>query len=90
MTIRQESVNGGRVRLAIAAADSTSTLNQAEISVDTGEWRVIFPQDGITDSKTESFVYQTEPLLPGEHVIAFRIYDQVDNVGLGKLVVRIP
>jgi hypothetical protein len=30
-------------------------------------------------------------MLPaGEHVIAFRIYDQVDNVGIGKLVVRIP
>jgi hypothetical protein len=90
VTIRQDSINAGRVRLAINATDATSTLNQAEVSVDTGEWRVIFPQDGITDSKSESYIYQTDVLSPGEHVIAFRIYDQVDNVGLGKLVVRIP
>ena len=90
VTLRQESINGGRVRLAIDAVDATSTLNQAEISVDTGDWRVVFPQDGITDSKSESFRYETEMLPAGEHVIAFRIYDQVDNVGIGKLVVRIP
>jgi hypothetical protein len=90
VSMRQDSINAGRVRIAINATDATSTLNQAEISVDTGEWRVIFPQDGITDSKSESFIYQTDVLSPGEHVIAFRIYDQVDNVGLGKLVVRIP
>jgi hypothetical protein len=90
VAMKQESVSGGRVRIAIDAADATSTLNQAEIAVDTGDWRVIFPQDGIIDSKAESFVYQTDILPPGEHVIAFRIYDQVDNVGLGKLVVRIP
>jgi hypothetical protein len=88
--MKQESITGGRVRVAIEATDPTSTLNQAEISVDTGEWRSLFPQDGITDSKSELFAYQSEVLPSGEHVIAFRIYDQVDNVGLGKLVVRIP
>src|SRR5262249_27431717 len=34
VVVRQESVSGGRVRVAIDAADVTSTLNQAEISVD--------------------------------------------------------
>jgi len=29
-------------------------------------------------------------LTSGEHVIAFRVYDQNDNAGMGKLVVRIP
>jgi hypothetical protein len=90
VVLKQDSLTGGRVRVAIEAADSTSTLNQAEISVDAGEFRLVFPRDGIADSKNESFVWQTETLPQGEHVIAFRIYDQNDNVGLGKLVVRIP
>jgi len=80
----------GRVRIAIDAADPTSTLNQAEISIDTGDWRPIFPADGIIDSKSESFVFVSPDLAAGEHVIAFRIYDQNDNVGMGKLVVKIP
>jgi hypothetical protein len=90
VTLRQDGQDGRRIRVAIDAVDSTSTLNQAEISVDTEEWRAIFPKDGITDSKSESFTFLCDPLPPGEHVIAFRIYDQNDNVGMAKLVVRIP
>jgi hypothetical protein len=90
VALKLDGLNGGRVRVAIEAADLTSTLNQAEISVDAGEFRAAFPRDGIADSKNESFAWQSEVLPQGEHVIAFRIYDQNDNVGLGKLVVRIP
>jgi len=90
VTVKQENLNGGRVRVAIEAADSTSTLSQAEVSVDAGDFRTIFPKDGIVDSKSESFIWQSEVLPRGEHVIAYRVYDQNDNVGLSKLIVRIP
>jgi hypothetical protein len=89
-TMKLEGIDKGRVRIAIDAGDQTSTLNQAEVSVDTGEWQAVFPRDGIIDSKSESFTYLSGELAPGEHVIAFRIYDQNDNAGLAKLVVRIP
>jgi hypothetical protein len=90
VTAKQDGLNGGRVRVAIEAADATSTLTQAEVSVDAGEFRTIFPRDGITDSKRESFLWQSDMLSPGEHVITCRVYDQNDNVGLSKLVVRVP
>jgi hypothetical protein len=88
--IQQTAIAGGRVRVAIEASDATSTLNQSEVSVDTGPWQTLFPADGITDSRAEAYAYQTDVLTSGEHVIAFRTYDQNDNVGIGKLVVRIP
>jgi hypothetical protein len=90
VTMKNENIDKGRVRVAIDATDATSTLNQAEVSVDTGEWRPVFPKDGIIDSKSESFTYVSSQLTPGEHVIAFRVYDQNDNVGMQKLIVRIP
>jgi hypothetical protein len=90
VTVKQDGLNAGRVRIAIEAADATSTLNQAEISVDAGEFRTIFPRDGITDSRRESFIWQSDMLPPGEHVITCRVFDQNDNVGLSKLVVRVP
>src|SRR6185369_3529678 len=90
VTVKQDGLNGGRVRVAIEAADATSTLNQAEISVDAGDFRAIFPKDGIVDSKTESFTWQSDVLPRGEHIITCRVYDQNENVGLAKLVVRIP
>jgi hypothetical protein len=88
--MKLESIEKGRVRIAIDAVDQTSTLNDAEVAIDTGDWRPVFPKDGIIDSKSESFSYISGDLPSGEHVIAFRIYDQNDNAGMGKLVVRIP
>jgi sugar lactone lactonase YvrE len=90
VTMTQQAIEGNRARVAIDVVDLTSTLNQAEVSVDTGVWRPIFPNDGIVDSKSELFTWTSEPLASGEHVIAFRIYDENDNVAMGKLVVRIP
>ena len=89
-TMRLENIERGRVRIAIEAVDQTSTLNQAEVSVDTGDWQPVFPEDGIIDSKSESFTWLSSELPGGEHVVAFRIYDQNDNAGLAKLIVRIP
>jgi len=90
VTMTLDRIENRRVRIAIEAADQTSTLSQAEIAVDTGDWRPVFPKDGIIDEKTESFNYLSGDLPPGEHIIAFRVYDQNDNAGMSKLVVRIP
>jgi len=90
VTMTLERIEGRRARIAIEAADQTSTLTQAEVALDTGDWRPIFPKDGIIDSKSESFSYVSGDLTSGEHVFAFRVYDQNDNAGMGKLVVRVP
>jgi hypothetical protein len=90
VTMKLEGIDGRRARVAIDAVDQTSTLSQAEVAIDTGDWRPVFPKDGIIDSKSESFSYLSGDLSPGEHVVAFRVYDQNDNAGMGKLVVRIP
>ena len=90
VTMKLDGIENRRARIAIDAADQTSTLNQAEVAMDTGDWRPVFPKDGIIDSKSEPFSYLSGDLTPGEHVIAFRVYDQNDNAGMGKLVVRIP
>ncbi len=90
VTVKLEGVEKSRTRISIQAVDATSTLNQAEVSINAGDWRPVFPADGIIDSKSESFNYLSAELPAGEHVIAFRVYDQNDNVGMDKLIVRIP
>jgi len=90
VTMALDRVEGRRARIAIDAADQTSTLTQAEVAIDTGDWRPVFPKDGIIDEKSESFSYVSGELSPGEHIVAFRVYDQNDNAGMAKLVVRIP
>src|SRR5215510_3479563 len=90
VTMKLDGIDRRRARVAIDAADQTSTLSQAEVAIDSGDWRPVFPKDGIIDSKSESFSYVSGDLTPGEHVIAFRVYDQNDNAGMGKLVIRVP
>jgi hypothetical protein len=90
VTMTLDRLENRHARVAIEAADQTSTLTQAEVAIDTGDWRPVFPKDGIIDSKSESFSYLSGELTSGEHVVAFRVYDQNDNAGMGKLVVRIP
>ncbi|HEX5000265.1 MAG TPA: hypothetical protein VFY29_18735 [Terriglobia bacterium] len=80
----------GSARIGIEASDATSVLVDAQVAIDAGEWRPVFPNDGILDSKSESFTYVTGGLAPGDHVIAFRVYDQTDNIGIAKIVVTIP
>jgi hypothetical protein len=90
LTVRDDGIESRRVSIHVDAADQTSTLKRAEISIDAGGWRPVFPMDGIIDSKSEVFEFQSVELESGEHTIAFRVYDQNENVGMGKTIVRIP
>ncbi|MGH9340277.1 MAG: hypothetical protein ACRD1R_12000 [Acidobacteriota bacterium] len=67
-----------------------STVHQAEYSVDSETWHIIFPQDGIADTPSEQFSFTTEALESGAHVISIRVVDSVGNIGTGKVAVTIP
>ena len=71
------------------ATDATSGIEKAQYSVDGGEWILLAPMQGISDSKTESYSFAVRGLAPGEHTIAVRAYDRLDNVGAGKTTVNI-
>jgi hypothetical protein len=90
VTLTATGTDPADVTLGAVATDQTSTLKQAEMSVDGGSWVPLFPVDGIVDSLREEFRFASGPLESGEHVISFRIYDQNENVGIGKTIVQIP
>jgi WD40 repeat protein len=71
------------------AMDATSGIEKAQYSVDGGEWILLAPAEGISDSKTESYRFTVRGLTPGEHTIAVRVYDRFDNVGAGKTTVNV-
>jgi len=69
------------------ATDATSGIEKAQYSVDGGEWILLAPAKGISDSKTESYSFTVRGLAPGEHTIAVRAYDRFENVGAGKTTI---
>jgi hypothetical protein len=71
------------------ATDATSGVDKAQYSVDGGEWILLAPVQGISDSKTENYSFAVRGLLPGEHTIAVRAYDRFENVGAGKTTITV-
>jgi sugar lactone lactonase YvrE len=82
------SVTGDRVRAVFEVEDATGRIKRADVSVDGGTWREVFPDDGIADSPRERFSVDLLIDGPGEHTISLRAYDNSNNVGTISVTVR--
>lgn len=70
------------VAVAFDAEDAFSAIAQAEYLIRPGDWRVVFPVDGICDSKLESFKLAAPLPAGAENMVTVRVTDQHGNVGV--------
>jgi sugar lactone lactonase YvrE len=77
--LRPASRNGGRTSITFAVADDQSPVQRVEYSLDASRWRVVFPKDGIPDSRREEFEVA---LGEGETArsVLIRVTDAMNNV----------
>jgi hypothetical protein len=68
--------------------DSSGMIRRADVSVDSGEWRTVFPEDGIADSPREVYALELPLEGAGEHTISLRAIDGSGNVSSARVVVR--
>ena len=66
--------------ISFTIKDTTSVVDEAEISVDGGDWRPFPPVNGIYDSKSNEFKLSIEKLKPGDHHAVIRASDSANNV----------
>jgi hypothetical protein len=66
------------------ATSATGAIARAEYSIDSGEWKILFPTDLLSDSLKESYYLQLPGLPPGEHTFAVQVTDQFDNTAAAK------
>jgi hypothetical protein len=78
----------GRVRVRFTVEDSSGMIRRADVSVDSGEWRAVFPEDGIADSPREVYALDLPIEGAGEHTISLRAIDGSGNVSSARVVVR--
>jgi hypothetical protein len=73
---------GGTLDVSFQAEDAYSYIEEAKVLVRPGEWQVVFPVDGIADSRSESFKFSLK--LPGgaENLVTVRVRDSYGNVGI--------
>jgi sugar lactone lactonase YvrE len=88
--VRKQTVTGSTAEVQFVAEDSTSPLRSAETCLDGKTWQDMVSDDGIVDSRRETFTVKLSHLEAGEHILALRAYDTAGNPGVGKAVIRIP
>ena len=88
--VLKQTVTGATAEIQFAAEDSTSPLRSAESSEDGKDWHDVLSDDGIVDSRRETFTVKLTLLTPGEHIVALRASDTSGNIGVGKVVIHIP
>ncbi|MBV9746501.1 MAG: hypothetical protein JO099_22315, partial [Acidobacteriia bacterium] len=79
--------NGARLEVRWHAADALSNVTKAEYSLDGGEWIVVAPTGGISDSPNLDYSLALDAA-PGEHTVAVRVQDSYDNQSAEKIVIR--
>jgi WD40 repeat protein len=73
------SRSGVRATIAFAVRDEQSAVQRVEYSLDASRWRIVYPKDGIPDSRREEFEVAIEDSESGRNVI-IRATDAMNNV----------
>ena len=82
------AVSGGKLHATFDATDATSPIARAEFSLDGGAWQYVEPIDGLSDSRTEHYDFTVPADGSGEHTLAMRVFDRVENAVSSKTVAR--
>jgi hypothetical protein len=79
--------NGGKLEIRWHSADALNNISKAEYSLDGGDWTVVAPTGGLSDSLELDYDLNIDAA-PGEHTIAVRAADAYDNQATDKVVLR--
>jgi hypothetical protein len=74
------TVDGDTAVIKLSVRDEFTVIGKLSYTVDSNEDFVsTLPDDSIYDTTYEEFTITIEDLEPGEHVVALRISDDIDN-----------
>jgi hypothetical protein len=82
-----KTVTGNKAKTVLEATDASSYIVRAEYSINGGDWKKIYPEDGISDSPKEVYVLELELTTP-ETSVTFRVFDSNGNAGISKVNLR--
>ena len=78
---------GSRASLSFVVRDAQSAVQRVEYSLDASRWRVVYPKDGIPDSRREEFEIALSDVEAGRNVI-IRATDAMNNVATSVAVLK--
>ena len=73
-----------KAKITFVISDELTNITSVEYGINAGEWRLVYPVDGICDSKNERFEVRSEASIKGENTIVIKATDALGNIGFGK------
>jgi len=74
--------NKGKLEVTFTAEDTTSFIKEVYYIVRPGNWKAVFPIDGICDSKQESFKLIINLSRDSDNLMTIKVVDSQDNIGV--------
>jgi hypothetical protein len=78
------------VTVRFRAGDTASSIVRAQYSLDAGDWTIVPPVGGLSDSPAEQYSVTLRGITPGEHTVSVRVYDQFENESAAKITFTVP
>jgi WD40 repeat protein len=78
------------VTVRFRATDTASSIVRAQYSLDAGDWTIMPPNGGLSDSPVEQYSVNLRGIAPGEHTVSVRVYDQFENESAAKVTFTVP
>ncbi len=73
---------GSKLTLSFSAEDTFSNIEEVKYLIRPGDWRVVFPEDGINDSLQENFKFSINLVPNSDNLITVRVKDAYQNVSV--------
>ena len=78
-----ENRQGEKV-LIFSVQDALQSVTTVEYGLNAGAWQLVYPVDGICDSKDELFEIKLGKVVQGTNTIVVKARDATGNIGFGK------
>ena len=78
--------SGGELSVRFLAEDTFSAIRECRVLVRPGDWRVVFPEDGICDSKAEQFALKIPLPAGSDNLLTVLVKDAVGNVAVHRQI----
>ena len=76
---------GERVKIAFGVQDDFSLISSVEFGLNVESWKLVYPADGICDSKIEQFEITLDSAVKGSNSLVIKAKDELGNIGFGKI-----
>ncbi|MFQ5627565.1 MAG: hypothetical protein ACE5I1_02295 [bacterium] len=85
VVVSAKVTKGMAPQLSFQAQDQASRIAGAYFAIDAGKWVMIYPADGVSDSRVEMYKTTLNAISNGNHTLTIKVFDENENMQYSHL-----